>query len=154
MTQVKRFQFNRQLWRRFVETAQPYFLPVGQRQTRLFLGLIIALMVMVISITFFLAMGLTTLANLIFPAFFDSAGQGLVQGVEALMNSAAPYIAAIALGIAVIIFASQRQKLQQRWLQWLLLGFLLFLLFVVNGLNVSLSFVFRFIDTLFESKRQ
>ncbi|MGA1622647.1 MAG: SbmA/BacA-like family transporter, partial [Synechocystis sp.] len=154
MTQAppKRFQFNRQLWFRFVETAQPYFFPVGQRQTRIFLGLIVTLMVTVVAVTFFLAMGLTLWAKAVFPDFFAASGKGLVDGVEGLINSPAPVVGLVALGISGVIFASQRQKLQQRWLQWLLLGVLLFLLFVVNGLNVILSFVFRFIDTALNGK--
>lgn len=151
-TQAKRFQFNRQLWLRFVETAQPYFFPVGQRQTRVFLGLIATLMVVVVAVTFFLAMGLTLGAQTVFPEFFADSGKGLVDGVEALINSPAPLIGLVSLVICGGIFASQRQKLQQRWLQWLLLGVLLFLLFVVNGLNVILSFVFRFIDTALNGK--
>jgi len=151
-TPVKRFQFNRQLWLRFVETAQPYFFPVGQRQTRIFLGLVATLTVMVVAVTFFLAMGLTLWAKAVFPDFFANSGKGLVDGVEALINSPAPLIGLGAVVGSGAIFASQRQKLQQRWLQWLLLGILLFLLFVVNGLNVILSFVFRFIDTALNSK--
>jgi putative ATP-binding cassette transporter len=149
---AKRFQFNRQLWLRFVETAQPYFFPVGQRQTRIFLGLIATLMVTVVAVTFFLAMGLTLWAKAVFPDFFAASGKGLVDGVESLINSPAPLVGLVALGISGVIFASQRQKLQKRWLQWLLLGVLLFLLFVVNGLNVILSFVFRFIDTALNGK--
>ncbi|MEB3229333.1 MAG: ABC transporter ATP-binding protein/permease [Synechocystis sp.] len=154
MTQAppKRFQFNRQLWFRFVETAQPYFFPVGQRQTRIFLGLIVTLMVTVVAVTLFLAMGLTLWAKAVFPDFFAASGKGLVDGVESLINSPAPVVGLVTLGISGVIFASQRQKLQQRWLQWLLLGVLLFLLFVVNGLNVILSFVFRFIDTALNGK--
>lgn len=150
--QVKRFQFDRQLWHRFVETAQPYFYPVGQSQTKVFLGLILALMVVVVVVTLFLAMGLTLAATTVFPDFFASSGKGLVDGVDDLINSPAPLIGVIVLAISGAIFFSQRQKIRQRWLQWTLLGVLLALLFVVNGLNVILSFVFRFIETALNSK--
>lgn len=150
--QAKRFQFDRQLWHRFVETAQPYFYPVGQKQTGVFLGLILALMVTVVALVLFLSMGLTLWAKAIFPEFFAGSGKGLVDGVEALINSPVPWGGVIALAICGAIFVSQRQKLQQRWLQWLLLGTLLSLLFIVNGLNVILSFVFRFIDTALNGK--
>ncbi|MBE9194560.1 MULTISPECIES: ABC transporter ATP-binding protein/permease [Synechocystis] len=150
--QAKRFQFDRQLWHRFVETAQPYFYPVGQKQTRVFLILILALMVVVVALTLFLSMGLTLWATAIFPDFFAKSGKGLVDGVQSLINSPAPWIGLGALAIAGAVFVSQRQKLQQRWLQWLLLGILLSLLFIVNGLNVILSFVFRFIDTALNGK--
>ncbi|BAM53983.1 ABC transporter [Synechocystis sp. PCC 6803] len=150
--QAKRFQFDRQLWHRFVETAQPYFYPVGQKQTRVFLGLILALMVVVVALTLFLSMGLTLWATAIFPDFFAKSGEGLVDGVQGLINSPAPWIGLVVLAMAGAVFISQRQKLQQRWLQWLLLGVLLSLLFVVNGLNVILSFVFRFIDTALNGK--
>jgi putative ATP-binding cassette transporter len=152
MTQTKKFRFSIALWHRFIEAAQPYFFPTGPYQTRVFLGLIGVLLLTVITLTFFLTVGLTLLARSVFPEFFQSGGKALIDQVEQLINSPAPWIALGVLGSCSLIFFSQRQKLKTRWPQWSLLGFLLFLLFVVNGLNVILSFVFRFIDTALNEK--
>lgn len=149
-----RFRFNKQLWQRFIESAQPYFFPVERRQTWIFLGLIVVLLVTVVSFTFFLTVGLTLLGKALFPTFFGQAAQGLIQNVDKLLASPAPYVFAVLLLGCGLIFASQGQKLRNRWPQWSLLGFLLFLLFVVNGLNVILSFAFRLIDNALNEKNQ
>ena len=147
MAKLSRFQFNRKLWSRFVKTAQPYFFPIAPRQTRIFLGLILVLLLAVVAFTFFLVVGLTWLGQTAFPEFFGKVAQGLIENINSLLSSPAPYVAFGVLLISSLIFASQKLKLEQRWMQWGLLGLLLFLLFGVNGLNVTLSYAFRLIDT-------
>jgi len=149
---IQRFRFDRQLWHRFIEIAQPYFYPTNRGSTWVFAGLLMVLLVVVVSLTFFLAVGLTLLGKLLFPTFFTDLAGGLVTQVDGLLNSPIPYIALGALVLSGLIFASQRRKLRQRWLQWVLLGLLLFLSFAVNGMNVILSFVFRFIDNVLVEK--
>ena len=147
-----RFQFNKKLWFRFIKSAQPYFFPVERRKTRVFAGLILTLLITVIAFTFFFAAGLSLLGQSLFPEFFGEAAKGLVDNIDNLLNSPAPYILGGLLLLSALIFGSQRQNLRGRWVQWILLGVLLFLLFSVNGLNVILSFVFRFIDTSLNQK--
>lgn len=151
---IQRFRFDRQLWHRFIEIAQPYFYPTNRGSTWIFAGLLLVLLVVVVSLTFFLAVGLTLLGQLLFPTFFTDLAKGLVTQVNGLLNSPVPYIALGALLLSGLIFASQRRKLRQRWLQWVLLGLLLFLSFAVNGMNVILSFVFRFIDNVLVDKNE
>ncbi|WP_448560799.1 ABC transporter ATP-binding protein/permease [Trichothermofontia sp.] len=149
---IQRFRFDRQLWHRFIEIAQPYFYPTHRGSTWIFAGLLLVLLVIVVSLTFSLAVGLTLLGKLLFPTFFTDLARGLVTQVDALLNSPIPYVALGALLLSGLVFASQRRKLRQRWLQWGLLGLLLFLSFAVNGMNVILSFVFRFIDNVLVEK--
>ena len=149
-----RFQFNKQLWQRFIESAQPYFFPVERRQTRFFLGLIVILLLTVVSCTFFLTVGLTLLGQAIFPEFFGQVAKDLIQNIQTLLKSPAPYVFGVLLLVCSLIFYSQRQKLRERWLQWLLLGTILFLSFVVTGLNVILSYTFRLVDNSFINKDQ
>lgn len=151
---IQRFRFDRQLWHRFIEIAQPYFYPTHRGSTWVFSGLLLVLLVVVVSLTFFLTIGLTLLGQLIFPAFFTDLAKGLVTQVNDLLNSPIPYVALSALLLSGLIFASQHRKLRQRWLQWILLGLLLFLSFAVNGMNVILSFVFRFIDNVLVEKNE
>lgn len=151
---IQRFRFDRQLWHRFIEIAQPYFYPTNRGSTWIFAGLLLVLLVVVVSLTFFLAVGLTLLGQLLFPTFFTDLAGGLVTQVNGLLNSPVPYIALGTLLLSGLIFASQRRKLRQRWLQWGLLGLLLFLSFAVNGMNVILSFVFRFIDNVLVDKNE
>ena len=80
----------------------------------------------------------------------DVSGQELIgQIVGGLIQSSVLYIALAALVIGLGAFWLLRNKLNQRWLQWFLLGILLFLAFVVSGLNVIISYAFRFIDNSF-----
>ncbi|MEM8781167.1 MAG: ABC transporter ATP-binding protein/permease, partial [Cyanobacteria bacterium P01_G01_bin.49] len=144
--------FNRKLVYHFIETAQPYFFPTNFRQTWIFLGLLLFLVVAVISVAFFVVVGLTLLSNTIFPEFFGEVASGLIKNIDNFLNSNIPYIALACLLISLSIFISQRSKIGDKWKQWLLLGLLLFLLFAVNGLNVVLSYVFRFIDTSLNEK--
>lgn len=161
-----RFQFNRQLVSHFIETAQPYFFPPRDEDDRqqdnnttprrvkyitkntwIFLGLLGVLILTVVSVAFFLTVGLTLLTNAVFPDFFGKVAGGLVRSIQGFIQSNVPYIALGIIVISGIIFASQKGKIANRWKQWSLLGLLLFLLLVVNGLNVILSYAFRFIDT-------
>lgn len=80
----------------------------------------------------------------------DVSGQALSQQIIAgLVQSPIFYVALGALVLGFGSFYLARRKLDQRWLQWWLLGILLFLAFVVSGLNVIISYAFRFIDNSF-----
>ncbi len=80
----------------------------------------------------------------------DVSGQVLSgQIVGGLLQSPVFYVALAALVLGFGSFYVTRRKLKQRWLQWFLLGVLLFLAFVVSGLNVVISYAFRFIDNSF-----
>jgi vitamin B12/bleomycin/antimicrobial peptide transport system ATP-binding/permease protein len=148
-----RFRFDKELWNRFVEIAQPYFYPLERGGTWKFFGLLLVLLISVIALAFFLAVGLTLLGKLLFSAFFTKLAAGLVAQVDGLLKSPAPYVAAGVLLVSTGIFVTQNRKLRQRWNQWGLLGFLLFMSFVVSGLNVVISFVFRFIDNALNEKQ-
>ena len=160
-----RFQFNRQLVRHFIETAQPYFFPTELRETTettrvqyitkntwIFLGLIVVLVFSAVSLAFFLTIGLTLLTNSIVPDFFGDVAGGLVKSVNGFLNSIYPYIALLVIIISGAIFIGQKPNVGDKWKQWSLLGLLLFLLLVVNGLTVILSYAFRFIDTALNQK--
>lgn len=141
-----RFRFDRQLWNHFVETAQPYFYPTERRGTQTFLGLLLVVLFLVVSVTFFVTVGLTKAGQVIFPEFFTTLAAPLVERIDGLLASPA---LPIALGVMVscgLIVYALRPKLQPRWRQWSLLWLLLFLSFVVNGMNVTISYVFRFVD--------
>jgi putative ATP-binding cassette transporter len=166
-----RFQFNRKLVLHFIETAQPYFFPTVDsndteeennsrsrkvnyitKNTWIFLGIIGILVLSVVSLAFFLTVGLTLLSNTIFPDFFGTVAGGLVESINGFLKSSIPYIAIAVLIISGGIFISQKSQIVDKWKQWSLLGLLLFLLLVVNGLNVILSYAFRFIDTALNEK--
>lgn len=147
-----RFRFDKQLWNRFVEIAQPYFYPTERRGTQTFLGLLLVVLFLVVSVTFFLTVGLTKLGQVIFPEFFTTLAAPLVANIDGLMRSPALPIALGMMASCALIVFLLRAKLQPRWRQWSLLWLLLFLSFVVNGMNVAISYVFRFVDNALNQK--
>ncbi|MGA1263993.1 MAG: ABC transporter ATP-binding protein/permease [Prochlorothrix sp.] len=150
----QKFRFDKQLWDRFIAIAQPFFLPLTSGSTWLFGGLLLVLMVAVVSFTFWITVGLTLLGEVLFPAFFTNLAAGLLENVRNLLGSPVAAIAAIALVGSFGLFALLRKRLKKRILPWLLLGVLLFLSFSVNGLNIAISYVFRFIDNALNGKDQ
>lgn len=150
----QKFRFDKQLWDRFIAIAQPFFLPLTSGSTWLFGGLLLVLMVAVVSFTFWITVGLTLLGERLFPAFFTNLAAGLLENVRNLLGSPVAALAAIALVGSFGLFALLRKRLKKRILPWLMLGVLLFLSFSVNGLNVAISYVFRFIDNALNGKDQ
>jgi putative ATP-binding cassette transporter len=145
-------RFNKQLWDQFIAIAQPFFYPIAPGSTWKFSGLLLLLLVMVIGITFFLTIALTLLGQWLFPDFFNNLAPGLVETVQHLIHSRTPYAAAGLLLLSGLGFRQQRRRLKGRYLPWLLLGVVLFLLFAVNGFNVAISYIFRFIDNALNQK--
>jgi vitamin B12/bleomycin/antimicrobial peptide transport system ATP-binding/permease protein len=154
-----KFRFDRKLWARFVEVAQPYFYPPEANSSWQFFFLIATQLVFVVAFTFFFVVGLSLIGFQFNPKFFA----GLVQEIiylqflsdfgktsteifQNLLRFPATYVFLILLIISGGIFFAYRHKLKGKEKQWLILGFLLFLSFIVSSLNVLISYVFRFID--------
>ncbi len=147
-----RFRFDKQLLNRFVEIAQPYFYPTNGRGTGTFVGLLATILVLVVTVMFFVVAGLTKGGQLVASDFFTQLAAPLVERVDGLLNSAALPVALAALAGCAAIFALQHRVMRQRWRQWFLLSLLLFLAFVVNSMNVALSYIFRIIDNALNQK--
>ncbi len=154
-----KFRFDRKLWQRFVEVAQPYFYPPGTRSSRQFFFLILTQLVFVVSFTFFFVVGLSLIGFQFAPKFFagmvneiiylkflTSLGKSSIEILQNLFTFPPAYIFLVLLVASSGIFYAYRRKLQGREKQWIILGMLLFLAFIVSSLNVIISYVFRFID--------
>ncbi|MEM8502752.1 MAG: ABC transporter ATP-binding protein/permease [Cyanobacteria bacterium P01_D01_bin.1] len=142
-----RFRFDRRLWQRFITIAQPYFFPIGNRSTSVYLGLLLLLLIAVVALAFWLTVGLTLAGKAVFPAFFENVAGQLVERVDGLLSAWVPYGAIAALAVVGLVVYRLRRLLKARAIQWAMLGLLLLLSFTVNGINVSISYVFRFVDT-------
>ncbi|WP_309742514.1 ABC transporter ATP-binding protein/permease [Chamaesiphon sp. OTE_20_metabat_361] len=154
-----KFRFDRQLWQRFVEVAQPYFYPPGPRSSLQFLLLILTQLVFVVAFTFFFVVVLALIGFQFAPKFFaglvneiiylkflSSLGKSSMEIFQNLLTFTPAYIFLVLLIVSSGIFYAYRRKLKGREKQWLVLGLLLFLAFIVSSLNVLISYVFRFID--------
>jgi putative ATP-binding cassette transporter len=153
-SQTSQFNFDRRLWNRFITVAQPYFYPTVRRGGWIFLGLLAAAMVFVVTLMFFVEIGVTLVGQTLFPEFFTNLAAGLVAQTERNLTSPVLWVAAVSLGLSSLCFVAVWRQIHQRWLQWLLLTFLLFLSLTVNRLNVMISFIFRFIDTALQQKEE
>jgi vitamin B12/bleomycin/antimicrobial peptide transport system ATP-binding/permease protein len=154
-----KFRFDRKLWARFVEVAQPYFYPPEAKSSRQFFFLIATQLVFVVAFTFFFVVGLSLIGfqfnpkffaglvqEIIYLQFLSDLGKTSTEIFQNLLRFPATYVFLILLLISSGVFFAYRDKLKGKEKQWLILGFLLFLSFIVSSLNVLISYVFRFID--------
>jgi vitamin B12/bleomycin/antimicrobial peptide transport system ATP-binding/permease protein len=149
-----RFKFDRRFWGRFARISQTYFYPLEPGGAWKFWGLMATLIIFVVAFTFFFTSGLALLGKLAFPIFFTTSAKGWVTQVEADLRSPKLILAAIGFLFSSGGFWLFRNKIKDRWVQWTLLGALLFLTYGVSRLNVILSFVFRFIDNSLNERNQ
>lgn len=145
-------RFDRQLWKRFLTIAQPYFYPLEPGGSRVFLGLLVLLLMFLFSVGFFTVSAVSLTSQSLFPQFFNSIAPGLFETVTAVGNS--PWMAVFVLMLInpLIAFFYYRDKLMPRWQPWLMLMLLLFLLLAVSGLNVVISYVANFFTTALARK--
>jgi putative ATP-binding cassette transporter len=81
------------------------------------------------------------------PDFATVAASDLIGNIDRLLNSSALPIAFGILFTGGFIFAAQKPKLEGRSHQWVLLGFILFLLFISVGIKVLNSYALNLITT-------
>ena len=165
MRTTVKFKFDRKLWQRFVEVAQPYFYPPSANSSPQFLFLVATQLVFVVAFTFFFIVGLALLGlnfnptfftglvkEIIYLQFLSTLGKTAPEIFQNLLTFPPTYIFLALLLISSGIFYAYRHKLKGRENQWKILGVLLFIAFIVSTLNVLLSYVFRFIDNALNQK--
>ncbi|WP_404790995.1 ABC transporter ATP-binding protein/permease [Altericista sp. CCNU0014] len=161
----QRFRFDRKLWARFVEVAQPYFYPPEANSSRQFFFLIATQLVFVVAFTFFFVVALALIGfqfnpkffagltkQIIYLQFLSGLGKNSTEIFQSLLRYPASYVFLALLLLSSGVFYAYRRKLKGREKQWLILGLLLFLAFIVSSLNVLISYVFRFIDNALNAK--
>ncbi len=82
------------------------------------------------------------------PVAGSEVAQRIIQG---LLGSPIFYTALGVLVFGALAFFVSRSRIAGRWWQWGMLSVILFLAFLVSGLNVVISYSFRFIDNAFVS---
>jgi vitamin B12/bleomycin/antimicrobial peptide transport system ATP-binding/permease protein len=160
-----KFRFNRKLWARFVEVAQPYFYPPEAKSSRQFFFLIATQLVFVVAFTFFFVVALALVGfqfnpkffvgfanQIIYLQFLSGLGKTSTEIFQNLLIFPATYVFLVLLLISSGVFYAYRNKLKGRGKQWLILGILLFLSFIVSSLNVLISYVFRFIENALNTR--
>lgn len=140
-------RIDRKLWNRFVRIAQPYWYPTEGRGGWILFGLLVLLLIFLFAVLFVAVSAAVLFGQQFFPEFVKLTAPGLAKLVEVVIASPAIYAVGLAIIIPLIGFALCRNQLRSRWKQWTFLALLLLLSLSVNGLNVIISYVYRFIDT-------
>ncbi|HLO47194.1 MAG TPA: ABC transporter ATP-binding protein/permease [Kamptonema sp.] len=145
-------RFDRQLWKRFLAIAQPYFYPLERGSGAVFLGLLVLLIVFLFAAMFVAVSVFSLGTQAIFPSFFNSIAAGLATLIKSIINSPAVAIVILMLILPLGTFVFFRNKLIPRWQPWGLLTLLLILSLSVSGLNVVISYVGNFFQTALAGK--
>ena len=144
----KSFNFNKELLHRFVNTAQPYFFPLNVPKSgwKLLVTLLLSIL-FVIAISHFSLIGIAALIGIFYPTFLIEVAPNFKSFVDNLSSGYLPLISIVFIALFILFVSINKEHLKPRRFPWLLLLLILFLLFCVTGLNVGLSYIFRFLDT-------
>ena len=127
--------------------AQPYFLPLEDTSAWQFLLLLLAMLAVVVGTTLLLLTAAVQLSGALVPELRSRFLPGVPEQLAAIWGGPIGTVV-VALTVAALgCFAAFRSKLRQgRWLPWLLLGVIVLLILVINGINVGISYVARNVD--------
>lgn len=127
--------------------AQPYFLPVEDTHAWQFLLLVVAMLAVVVGTTLLLLTGAVELSGALVPELRSRFLPGVPEQVAAIWRSPAGGVVMALTAAGLACFGALRSKLRQgRWLPWLLLGVIVLLILVINGINVGISYIARNVD--------
>ena len=151
----KSFSFNKELLKRFVNTAQPYFFPLNAPSSniRLLIMLIFSIL-LVISLSHLGLIGLGYLVEIVYPTFTSEVAPNFKNYIDGLKSGMLPLVSVSIIILYSLIFRANLNYLRDKLKPWCLLLTIIFLLFCVTGLNVSLSYIFRFLDTSLNVRNQ
>ena len=126
--------------------SQPYFLPL-EAGAGSFALLLAALMAVVVGLSLLLLTVALALGSALIPDWLARFLPGVAPSVMALWHGPIAWTLLGLLAAGVVAFWSYRGQLRQgRWQPWLLLGLIVLLILVINGINVAISFIARHID--------
>ena len=127
--------------------AQPYFLPIEETNAWQFILLIISLILVVIGITLLVLTGTILISESYFPSFENKFLPGVSEKIYNLWGSYIGPSITILMLLGGSCFLYFRSKLRNgKWIPWLILGVILLLILVINGINVGISFVARNVE--------
>ena len=150
-----KFNFNKELLERFIKTAQPYFLPISVNNSRWKLIALIALAILsVISISHFFLIFLGFILEIVFPTFINELAPQFKVYVDSLKNKGLVITSLIILSLSSYYFFINLKNIGKNLRPWILLFTIILLLFSVTGLNVGLSYIFRFLDTSLNTREE
>ncbi|MFN7678009.1 MAG: ABC transporter ATP-binding protein/permease, partial [Cyanobacteriota bacterium] len=105
--------------------------------------------------TLLLLSGALALSGALIPELQSRFLPGVPQQVEAIWRSPAGSVIMVLFAAGLVTFGAFRGRLRQgRWVPWVLLGAIILLILVINGINVGISFIARNIDNALVAYKQ
>ena len=142
------FRFNKELLDRFVSIAQPYFFPLNAPNSSLrLIVLLVSSILFVMSICYFGIISIGAIIQYFYPVFMTDVAPNFKLYVEDLKSTNLSIVSLTVICISILLFKYNYYYIKDKMKPWLLIIVILILLFCVTGLNVSLSYIFRFLDT-------
>ncbi|NSX00816.1 ABC transporter ATP-binding protein/permease [bacterium] len=142
------FRFNKELLDRFISIAQPYFFPLNAPNSSLrLIVLLVSSILFVMSICYFGIISIGAIIQSFYPVFMTDVAPNFKLYVENLKSTNLSIISLSVICISILLFKYNYCYIKDKMKPWLLIIGILTLLFCVTGLNVSLSYIFRFLDT-------
>jgi putative ATP-binding cassette transporter len=145
---------NRQLWKKFVRTAQPYFYPMVRGGGWLTLFLMVMLLVWVFALLFLCVAAVTLAGHHLNPTLTETIAPGLSDTLYSLLQSSGVLLVIASLVIPIGGFLALGRHVRSRWQQWGLLAIVLFLSIAVTGINVGFSYIGNFFTNALVNKDQ
>ena len=126
--------------------GQPYFLPL-EAGAGSFALLLAALVAVVVGLSLLLLTAALAFSAAFIPEWQARFLPGVAAGVMGLWHGPIGWgLLGLAAAGAVAFWSYRGQLRQGRWQPWLLLGLIVLLILVINGINVAISFIARNID--------
>ena len=126
--------------------SQPYFLPL-EAGAGSFALLLAALLAVVVGLSLMLLTAALAFSSALIPDWQARFLPGVAPAVMALWHGPIGWTLLGLAAAGAVAFWSYRGQLRQgRWQPWLLLGLIVLLILVINGINVAISFIARHID--------
>ena len=144
----------RQLWKKFVHIAQPYFYPMVRGGGWITLLLIVMLLVFVFALLGVCVTALTLLGQHLNPTLTAEIAPGLPRMLSSFFRFPGVLLVLASLVVPLGCFLVFGRQVRRRWRQWVLLATVLLLSIAVTGINVGFSFIGNFFTNALVQKNQ
>ena len=144
----------RQLWKKFVQIAQPYFYPMVRGSGWITLLLIVMLLVFVFALLLVCVTALTLMGHQLNPTLTEDIAPGLALMLRSLLHPPGVLLVLASLVIPLGCFLALGRHVRTRWQQWVLLATVLLLSIAVTGINVGFSYIGNFFTNALVQKNQ
>jgi putative ATP-binding cassette transporter len=145
---------HRQVWKKFVRIAQPYFYPRVRGGGWITLLLMLLLLVWVFAVLVLGVGALMLVGHHLDPSLTETIAPGLTGLLADLVHSPGVLLVLASLVLPLGCFLAVGRQLRARWQPWVLLAIVLFLSIAVTGINVGFSYIGNFFTNALVNKDQ